>query len=164
MHRSGHYGAALILYAPLGIAVAVLSSLEVALVAGAATLALTVLPDYDQRIPGLDHRGPTHTVGFALLVAAATGSVGWFLGAGVGPFGPPSGGVIGAAVGLVATLAHLAADAITPAGIRPFWPVSGREYRAGWVTAANPVANYVLLGVGVLVALGALAVAAEVAG
>lgn len=164
MYRSGHYGAALVGYAPFGVVVAVYSSLEVAIVAGGATLALTVVPDYDHRVPGLDHRGATHTVGFALLVAGVTGTVGWVLGAGVAPFDPVSGGVLGGTVGLVAILAHLVADAITPAGVRPFWPVSAREYGVGWIGAANPVANYGLLCLGVLVALGAVAVCLRVAG
>jgi len=157
VYRSGHYGTALIVYAPLGVVLAAVSSLEVALVAGAATLGLTVVPDYDLRVPGLDHRGATHTLGFGLLVAVATGSAGWFLGAGVAPFGPLPGGLLGATVGFVAIVAHLVADATTPAGIRPFWPVSDREYGLGWVTAANPLVNYGLFALGILVALGGLA-------
>ncbi len=39
-----------------------------------------MLPDIDLRVPGLSHRGPTHTVGFAVLVAAVWGSIGWVIG------------------------------------------------------------------------------------
>lgn len=148
MYRTGHYGVALVAYAPLGALLLAVATPEVALLSGAAVLALTPLPDYDQRIPLVKHRGGTHTVAFAVLVGVLTGLVGWALGAGPAPLGPLAGAALGAVVGVHAILAHLAADAITPAGIRPLWPVSDREFALGWVRAANPLANYGLLAAG----------------
>jgi len=164
VYRTGHYGAALLAAAPLAAGLAVVASAEVAIGAAIAVLVLTPLPDYDQRVPLIEHRGPTHTVGFALVVGAGSAAVGWVLGSGVAPFGPVAGAVLGGTVGTLAILAHLAADVVTPAGIEPFWPVSDRHYSLGWVRAANPLANYGLLALGAVVAVGALSVVIRLAG
>ena len=68
MHREGHIGAALVAYAPVGAVALALGFETLALVGAVAAGGLSMLPDYDQRVPGLDHRGPTHTVWFALVV------------------------------------------------------------------------------------------------
>ena len=157
MYRSGHQGAALVVYAPLGLALLSLGRPPLALAGGAVSLALASLPDVDQRLPGVQHRGVTHTVGFALTVGAALGAVGWLLGAGAGARAEYA--AVGFAVGGAAIVSHLLADAITPMGITPFWPLSDRHYTAGVCRADNTVANYALLGLGIAVTVGVLAVA-----
>jgi inner membrane protein len=62
MHREGHYGAALVAYTPLGAAAVILGAETVTVAGAVAAVALAMVPDYDQRVPGLPHRGPTHTV------------------------------------------------------------------------------------------------------
>lgn len=52
---------------------------------------------------------------------------------------------------------HIGADALTPAGVEPLG--DGRHYAVDVATAGNPIANYVLLGIG-----GVLTVVAVVAG
>jgi len=47
----------------------------------------------------------------------------------------------------------------TPAGVRPLALVDRRQYTYDLTTAANPVANYVFLGVGGAVAVAALLLA-----
>ncbi|MFB6219587.1 MAG: metal-dependent hydrolase [Halobacteriaceae archaeon] len=150
MYRTGHYGVALLVYAPVGVALLAAGRSDAALVGGALVLALTPLPDYDQRVPAITHRGVTHTVGFALLVGAVVGGA-----AVLADLGPRAAG-FGFLVGALAVGAHLLADWLTPAGIRPFWPLSGREYSLSVTTAANPVANYLLLALGVLVTVAGL--------
>lgn len=150
MHRPGHYGAALLTYAPLGLFVAVAGHEAAAIVGCAVTLGLTTLPDYDQRLPVIDHRGPTHTIGFALLVGTALAglvsglvtdaSAGWGTAAVAFAF----------LLGTLSICSHLLADALTPAGIRPFWPLSNRRYSLSIARASSPVANYVLFGLGLL--------------
>jgi inner membrane protein len=109
-----------------------------------------MLPDYDHRIPGLSHRGPTHTLAFAGLVGAAGAGVGvglaTVLGGGRATLVP-----FGFAIGALAVLAHLLADALTPAGVPLLWPLSGHDFSLSLTRADNTVANYVLLAVGVCV-------------
>jgi len=43
-------------------------------------------------------------------------------------------------------------------GIRPLWPVSRRRYSLSVTTAANPIANYGLLGLGVVAVLAGIGI------
>jgi inner membrane protein len=52
---------------------------------------------------------------------------------------------------------HILADALTPAGVRPFAPYRDDFYSYDLARASNPIANYALLAVGVLAGAGALA-------
>lgn len=160
MYRAGHYGAALLAYAPLALALVAVGRRELAFVGAVGVLAVTPLPDYDQRIPLIEHRGITHTVAFAALVGGVLAGLGWAAGRRAGtPASAVGLAALGFAVGALAILAHLAADVVTPAGIRPFRPVSNRRYSLGWVRAANPVANYALLAAGLLASGGVAYVA-----
>jgi inner membrane protein len=53
---------------------------DVALAGGAVTVALAMPPDVDVKIPGIPHRGPTHTVWFAAAIGAAAALVGALMG------------------------------------------------------------------------------------
>lgn len=162
MHREGHYGAALVAYAPLG-AVAVLLGAETVALAGAvAAVGLAMVPDYDQRVPGLAHRGPTHTVWFALAVGLVAGGVGGWVGSSSHPAATAGLAAFGFLVGTGTILSHIAADALTPMGVRPFAPLDGRHVSLDLVRAANPVANYALLVLGMAVAAGGYAAATSV--
>lgn len=148
MNPPGHYGAALLVYAPLGTAVAVAGHGELAVAGGALALGLTRVPDWDLRIPGLSHRGPTHTVQFACLVGAIVAALtAQLTGGGGGALDWRVPFVF--AVGTCSILAHVAADTLTPAGVRPFWPVSDRHYSLRVTRADNRLANYTLLVMGV---------------
>lgn len=149
MYQLGHYGAALLAYAPLGAGVALAGHETTALVGGLACVALSTLPDCDHRLPGLEHRGPTHSLGFAVLVGVGlAGVAAVFVDA---PSPLADAGVVAFAfvVGTLSIGSHLLADALTPMGVRPFWPVSNRHYTLSVTKAANPIANYVLFGIGV---------------
>jgi inner membrane protein len=178
MYRDGHYGAALLVYAPVCLLVGVLGYPTLALLAGGVVLALAMVPDWDTRIPGLKHRGPTHTVGFALLVGAVVGGVGvTFATAGdpaavstdlaalaESPATALGVGVLGFLVGFLTVCSHIAADALTPMGVTPFWPLSDRHVSVGVTRASNRAANVALLGVGTAAAAGAYGLAVQLAG
>lgn len=161
MYQAGHVGAALLAYTPLGVATALAGHESVAIGGALVSIALATLPDVDHQLPSIEHRGPTHTVLFAVLVGIVVSVAATVA---VGPSSPVGGVSIGAfafVVGTLAIVSHLLADAITPMGIRPFWPVSDRHYTLDLTRAANPVANYALLTVGVVaVSLGAGVVSA----
>lgn len=149
MHRPGHYGAALVAYAPVAFLVALVAGVLPALYGAGVAVALSMVPDLDQRLPFVQHRGATHTVWFALGVA--------FLIAGIsmGVLSPLTGAFVGLVAGL-SLLSHVAADAITPAGVSPWEPLDSRRY-SGDTLSASLVANYGLAlvgGVALLVALG----------
>lgn len=157
MRQTGHYGAALLVYAPVGFALLAVDPL-LAFAGGAGVLALATLPDFDLRVPLVPHRGPTHTVLFVALVAGLLGAAGWYAADAAG-FDPAVLALFGFGVGVLGVGSHLLADALTPMGVTPFWPLSGRNYTLGLTHADNPVANWLLLALGVLATAVALVVA-----
>ncbi|MDL0123103.1 metal-dependent hydrolase [Halobacterium salinarum] len=152
MHQKGHYGAALAAYAPVVFILTALGYTTLGVLGGAVVVGGAMLPDIDQRLPGVKHRGPTHTVWFALAVGAVAGVVGLLLGASRGMLAALGTGLFGAVVGTLAVVAHILADVLTPTGVRPFAPVRDEKYTFDIVTAANPIANYALLVLGAVVA------------
>lgn len=159
MYRLGHYGAALVVYAPLGLALLLVDRPTLAVVGGAVSLTLATLPDIDHRIPGVSHRGMTHTLAFAVAVGGVVGAGGFLVGQSLGVGSALALAALGFVVGLSAVCSHLLADAITPMGITPWWPLSTRHYTLGLTRADNTLANYALLGLGVLVTVAVLGVA-----
>ncbi|MHC3438303.1 metal-dependent hydrolase [Natrialbaceae archaeon A-gly3] len=153
MYRAGHAGVSMAAYAPLGVGVALTWDVSVAAAGLGAAVALSTLPDVDQVLSTVDHRGPTHSLPFAVFVGVALAAATAVLS---GPLGlSPSTGLLAFAfvVGVLSILTHLLADVITPMGIRPFWPVSDRHYTLEITPAANPVANYLLLSIGLATVL-----------
>lgn len=152
MHQEGHYGVALAVYSPVGFLVLAANRPELALAGGAVVVGGAMLPDVDMRLPFVKHRGITHTVWFALAVGVVLGLVGAAVGHQNSIAAALTLGCFGLLIGVLTVGAHLLADALTPMGIRPFTPIDGREYSLNVTKAANPIANYVLFGVGIAVA------------
>ena len=120
----------------------------------AGLLVLAMAPDIDHRVPGLEHRGFTHSVWFAALLGVAVALVA------VTVAGSPSrsssslrlprrAAARGFAVGAGAVLVHLAADAVTPMGVRPLAPLSDAGGSFSLVSAADPRANAAMFAAGV---------------
>jgi inner membrane protein len=143
----GHYGAAMTLYAPVGLAISSLDPV-LAVACGVGAVSLSRLPDCDRRLPFVHHRGGTHSLAFLVATAASLGWIGSVLGAVVGVNGAvPT--VLGAVVGTVAVGSHLLADALTPAGVPLLWPLRDQRYAVALTRAADPVANAGLFVLGV---------------
>ncbi len=153
MLRAGHYGAAMVAYVPVLVSLGP-DRQELAIGGLVATLLAARLPDIDQRLPFVPHRGPTHTLWFAGL--AAMGSVGLLLT--IAP--DPTAGQVGfaAVVPVVGVSSHLIADALTPAGVKPLWPLVPMPVSLGLVKANDWLANRVLF----LAGLGAVLIAVSV--
>ncbi|WP_247000990.1 metal-dependent hydrolase [Halosolutus gelatinilyticus] len=160
MYQLGHYGAALLTYAPLGAVVAISGHEAVAIVGALLCVGLSTLPDCDHRLPVIEHRGPTHTVLFALLVGVALAAGAAALVEASSPFADVGFVAFAFVVGALSIGSHLLADALTPMGIRPFWPFSRRRYTLDLTPAANPIANYVLLVLGIAAAATAAMIVA----
>ncbi|WP_049941290.1 metal-dependent hydrolase [Halorhabdus utahensis] len=158
MHREGHVGAALLAYAPVGFIVFVVGFEGAAMAGAVGAGLLAMVPDYDQRVPGISHRGITHTVWFAALVGIGLGLIGLAIGSNDGILAAIDLGVFGLLVGTVTILSHIAADALTPMGVEPFAPVRNDHYSYDVARAANPIANYGLLVLGIIATGIALAV------
>jgi inner membrane protein len=161
MYRTGHYGVSLIAYAPVAFALLAAGEVTLAFAAGAVVLWLAPLPDVDHRIPGITHRGVTHTLGFALAVGGAFGAAGYLSADVLGLGEPRVVAAVGLLVGTFGIVSHLLGDALTPAGIRPFWPLSRRKFTLSVTTADSTLWNVGLLAVGVFAT--AAAVVASVA-
>lgn len=157
MHQKGHIGAALLAYAPIGAVTLALGIQRLAVLGAVAAVGLAMVPDWDQRVPLIAHRGPTHTVWFAGLVGLVLGGITAVVAGSVAA-------VFALLVGVVTVGSHILADALTPMGVRPFAPIRTRRYTLGLVRAANPVANYLLLVLGVIAIAGAYVVGSTIGG
>lgn len=176
MYRSGHIGLSLLLYSPILIFVGSLLDwlLPVALI-GAFLLmdpflvlvaarqfiynkiifhlsrlsfSLSTIQDYDRFLPGIKHRGLTHTVWFSIVMGAGTSVGGLSLGLAIGsPLFPEHGARVVIAtllcgyIGFHAGIVHILGDVLTPTGIQPFAPISNRHYTANLVRADSTIAN-----------------------
>ena len=162
MYQTGHYGAALLAYAPLGFAVSAAGFRSLALVGGALALALAMVPDWDTKVPVVAHRGPTHTLWFAVLVGLAVAAGGFVLGQSRGTVAALALAGFGFLVAFLTICSHIVADSITPMGVTPFTPFSDRHITYDVVPAKHTVANYLLLGAGVAASAGAFGLATTV--
>ena len=135
MYKNGHRGIALLLMAPLTAAFGL-----VGLAMSAVAFAVCRLPDLDHDYGWLSHRGPTHTIWFAIAVAAVA-TAGGYVGFSIVPVDLPAfplAALLGVTV-FLGLLSHLFADGLTVGGgdhtIRPFRPVWSAPLRLGLLRA-----------------------------
>ena len=154
MYAPGHVGLALLLTAPLGLYCLARRREHLAIATTLGAIGLSTVPDVDQWVPFLAHRGPTHTVWFALLVGCVVGTLALAHGTARGRVRSPlrlwAGGF---ALGALTIASHLAGDVLTPTGIRPFSPLSGASFTLELVYARDVAANRNLFAVGWLTTL-----------
>lgn len=164
MYQLGHYGVSLVVFSPIGFAFVRLGRPDLAFVTCASMLGLSMLPDVDHRVPGISHRGPTHSLAFAAAVGGAFAGVGHLLGDGASALGVSVAlGLFGLGlpafgffVGALTVVTHLLADVITPMGVNFLWPLTNSRYSLSLWPAKSRVANYGLFAVGIFVASSAL--------
>lgn len=83
MHPTGHQGVALLVYAPIAYLLLIENAFVLAIGGLVVMLGLAMLPDIDMRLPGVPHRGPTHTLLFSLLVGGVVAGFGFMTGHGL---------------------------------------------------------------------------------
>lgn len=158
MYWRGHVGIALLAYAPLAGVVLTVDEPGLAIVGGMLAVAFATVPDADQLLP-IPHRGPTHTIAFAIamgvIVAVAAALIGPVLAStalapGVEATVPSWTPLFLGGVTTLTLCSHIAGDAITPMGIRPFRPLSEFHYTMDLTAAKNARANYLFLALGVV--------------
>lgn len=126
-------------------------------VAVVVALLFATSPDVDLHVAELAHRGLTHTVWAAFVVAGLTTVAGAFVAL---IAAPGTGGswrwprrvtaTSGGWAGGVTVGSHLLGDMLTPMGVRPFAPFVGADYSLALVAAREPTANRALFVAGVL--------------
>ena len=156
MYREGHIGFNALLYAPFVPLVSRHWSLELAVLGAVLAVGLANLPDIDQPLPRIRHRGPTHTLWFALLVGAVAG-----VGTALVVSTTPGAFRFGFVVGTASVLAHLAGDVVTPMGISPLAPLSRTHVTLDWFKSKNGRINKSVLFVGTVALLGSLLLTIE---
>jgi len=148
MYPPGHVGLTAVLIAPLVCWLRLTGRERTAMECLVVALALSLLPDIDTLLPGIVHRGITHTLLAALVVGVGVAvAFRWRSAAGLADHGVGVRWFVGAA----GVLSHLAGDVITPMGIRPLFPLFGTGYTLDIVPASSPTANAALLLLGATV-------------
>lgn len=185
MHASGHQGLSMLVYAPLAYLLVAAGYPVLALWGCFIMLSLASFPDVDMRVPGMTHRGFSHTLLFGLVVAAVLGAgaalfgdvviiggINWLVGMDTLPQAFTSvlndnsatltarygGGPLGTFTFVISFLgicSHLLGDIVTPMGIEPFWPLSGANFSFGLFYAGNALANALFFLVGWLAVIAA---------
>lgn len=172
MNRSGHWGLALLCYSPVVFWALSkdIAALPLVVAGGVLTSSLCMLPDADQWLPIVSHRGVTHTVWFMLLVGGFLGGSAFMLVQGADQtvlgewisgqtlFGHPlavTAGWFFGGTGALVIVSHLLGDWITKMGIQPWAPLWSHKHCLGITYANSTIAN------GVFNALGAIAIVAS---
>lgn len=144
MYPPGHVGLTAMLFAPLLLWFRVRDREQAATECLVSAVVLSLLPDIDSLLPGLVHRGVTHTIIAALAVGLLLPAV-FRLRADVSTRLRPESVLLTGLVGIGSIASHLVGDVITPMGIRPLFPVWGTTYSLDLVRASSPMANAALL-------------------
>jgi inner membrane protein len=113
------------------------------------------VPDFDRRVPGLDHRGVSHSIVAILSIGYLVGVACWLFASGINTatgvgLDVATIGGYGIMMGQYAILSHLAGDVITPQGIKPLLPLTDWRIRIVLTKAENETANAFLYAVGMI--------------
>lgn len=164
MLRTGHVGVSMLVYAPVLAALTWIGRYDLAVSGFIAMILLSPAPDIDTKVHFLKHRGPTHTIWFALFVGVLCGLFGLVISYATSFVTPQSlwdAGVYGAFgffIGFLGIIGHLVGDSVTPWGVRPFRPISDRKLGIDIVNADAGWANMVAWGLGAIACLLGVAV------
>jgi len=159
VHTTGHVGLGFAGAAVVVLALTAAGLGHLALAATVCVVALSPLPDVDEHLPWTTHRGGTHSVWFALAVGVAAATVAVLVAPALG-VRPKTLAGLAFAGGVLAVALHVLADALTPMGIYPLWPLSTQRRSLNVVPSAHPGANRLALAAGVgawLLAVGLVA-------
>lgn len=138
MHQEGHVGLNLVLFSPIAYWLATQDELLLMgfMLIGVAGMA--PIPDIDMRLP-IPHRGPTHSVWFAILVGVIYAAV--LVLAGTGELELAALAGVGLISGFIGVIGHMLGDMITPMGVAPFEPMTSNWIGLGWVKSGDKRIN-----------------------
>jgi len=148
MYPPGHVGLTALLFAPVVCWFRLTGRRRTATECLTVAIVLSLLPDIDALLPGLVHRGVTHTPVAAIVAGGAVAVlVRYHDGSGLGLAGEHA--ALPYLVGTAGVVSHLLADVVTPMGIRLLFPLRETVYTLAIVPARSPAANTLLLVTGV---------------
>lgn len=155
MHQEGHAGLNLLLFAPIAYWLVAQGEMLVMGLAMIGVVGMAPIPDIDMQLP-IRHRGPTHSVWFAVLAGVVYAI--FLLIAGAGDLTLVETASVGFASGVVGVIGHMLGDMITPMGVAPFEPVSSHWVGLGWVKSGDKRVNRYFFQAGVYALTAALVV------
>lgn len=159
MYKSGHMGVSLLLYSPVLFALLYFEKLFLASVGLVIVASFASIPDLDFKVPRVKHRGYSHSLIGAVVIAIPIGIVGYF-----GHFylaqlltaldiqsqySSQFIGIYSFVMGYFAVLTHYAGDIVTPSGIPILAPYSKHNYSLSLFYAKNRWANGIAFFLGV---------------
>ncbi|ODR82720.1 hypothetical protein BG842_09585 [Haladaptatus sp. W1] len=178
MYRHGHLGITLFVLAPISYAFIQNGQFAFAGLLVLGVLIIEPLPDNDHWLPGLSHRGVSHSLLTAGVIGLVCAGCGWLLGQyltvplahwlqttvlpatnitavtiateQLAALTPGTLVGLGFVIGVLGICVHLAGDIITVSGIQPFLPFSRQRISLSRLRAASTLANTVFLLLGVL--------------
>lgn len=146
MHQEGHVGLNLLLYAPIAYWLVAHDEMLLMGYTMIGVIAMAPFPDIDMQLP-IKHRGPTHSVWFAVLMGIVYAA--FLVFAGTGELTAQQLAAVGFGSGFIGVMGHMLGDMITPMGVAPLEPLSSYWKGLGWVNAGDKRANRVLMQAGV---------------
>ncbi|WP_185715643.1 metal-dependent hydrolase [Halocatena pleomorpha] len=169
MDRHGHVGLNLLVFTPIAYVLIQSGQTGLAMFGLLGLLVVEPLIDFDRVIPGVEHRGTSHSLFGALLIGVACGVGVYALSGylvssltetafgqpvivsgstGRSPFNLLRNARIGFVIGLGSALLHLLGDSLT-SSVRPFLPFARSRYSLALV-APQGWSQFVLFAVGLL--------------
>lgn len=160
MYKSGHMGLSLLLYSPVLYLLIYIEEILLASVGLLIVISYASVPDLDFKVPKVKHRGYSHSLLGALIIAIPVSLFTYIsytyikllatdLSFGV-KYSPEVMGVYAFIIGFYAVLTHYAGDVVTPSGIPILAPVSKKKYSLNLFYAKNKLANGLSLVLGIL--------------
>lgn len=146
MKKEGHIGLALMLCSPFFLFFNFNIDINYLLGTCLITAGLSFVPDIDLLF-AIDHRGLTHTFLFGLMFSSIVSlclgllveqKIGW---------------VIGFVAGFGAITSHLLGDVLTHMPIKPFYPLSKKEFAFAFFPASSKKANSTFIITGIIVVI-----------
>jgi inner membrane protein len=142
MYPPGHVGLTAVLFAPLVCWFRLTGRERIAAECLVVAVAFSLVPDIDTLVPGIVHRGVTHTPLAAVVAGVVVAVV--FRRHGVTALANTHP-ALRWFVGVAGVGSHLLGDVVTPMGIQLLFPVGQTMYSLDVVRASSPLANAVLL-------------------
>lgn len=122
-------------------------------VAMIGVIAMAPFPDIDLHL-NVTHRGPTHSIWFAILAGLVYAAI--LVYSGMGGLSMMETAGVGFASGFVGVIGHMIGDMITPMGVAPLEPVSSYFVGLAWCKSANERVNRGLMQTGVYLFVAAI--------
>ena len=159
MYKSGHTGLSLLFYSPLLYLFIEFNELAFASIGLIIIISYSSVPDLDFKVPGVKHRGYSHSLIGAVIIALPMSIIAYFSYiylnkltvefGGELAYSPMLMSVFAFILAFFAVLTHYAGDIVTPSGIPILAPVSKKKYSLNLFYAKNKLANGLSLFLGI---------------